>query len=462
VRVLLINFMSVRLAVVLGVLAMATPAHAAPISAHAMVHTCCMEPAMNERIFAEAEALGADFIRVDVEIGGIFKGAPGQPDWSRLDEVMALAKRHHLRVLGLLLATPAYLSSCPERGPQAGLCAPSDTTEFGRLAGAIAEHARGTIGHWEVLNEPDADWAFAGTPEQYAGMLRATHDAIKARVPDARVVLGGLQRPADPAWLDRVLATPGADAIHGFDVASLHLRGPVGPVVNRYRQFRASLGQRGFDGPLWITEFGYPADPAYQDDPAFTGGDAAQAAYLTESLVDLGEAGAEQVFVTLRDEGEGEYASEGLVHIDGGPDAPATRRPAFDAVRRLATRWNEVMGWRREQRRNERVAQRYQALSAAEASQARLAREQLSLARGLVPGALNAYADARGGGRTRKPRGARARQPLLRRLARVRARVAATQTSFFWHGAYARRQSERAHRHAVAAKLLRRRIAGAP
>ena len=120
-------------------------------------------------------------------------------------------------------------------------------------------------------------------------------------------------RPHEPGWLERVFATPGADAIHKFDIANVHLRGPVGRVVRRYGEFRAWLGAHGFTGPLWVTEHGYPADPAYQVDPAFSGGDAAQAGYLTQSLVGLGEAGAEQVFVTLRDNLDGEYASEGLV-----------------------------------------------------------------------------------------------------------------------------------------------------
>ena len=63
------------LAVALGGLGIASPAHAAaPISAHAMVHSCCTEAALKERIFSEAEALGSSYIRVDVELSA--------PDWS--------------------------------------------------------------------------------------------------------------------------------------------------------------------------------------------------------------------------------------------------------------------------------------------------------------------------------------------------------------------------------------------
>ena len=65
---------------------MASPAHASPISAHASVYTCCTADAMKERIFAEAEAAGADFIRVDIELSGIFKAPGDDPDWTQLDD----------------------------------------------------------------------------------------------------------------------------------------------------------------------------------------------------------------------------------------------------------------------------------------------------------------------------------------------------------------------------------------
>jgi hypothetical protein len=323
--------------------AAAVPAQAAPVSSHAMVHTCCTPPAMKERIFAEAAASGAEFIRVDVELNGIFEGAGSResPDWRGLDEIVRLARRHDLEVLGLVLGVPTWLSDCPERGAEAPLCAARDPAEFGRLAAEVADHARGSITHWQILNEPDADWAFKGGPEDYARMLSAAHDAMKDRVPGVRIVMGGVERPWESAWIDRVLATPGADAANKFDVAAVHLRlrvpGAAANLARPLRGWRELLAGHGFHGPVWVTEHGYPADPAAQRDPAHRGGDAAQASFLRESIPLLAEAGAGQVFVTLRDNLWGEYLSEGLVHIDESlPDYPALRRPAFEVVRGLA------------------------------------------------------------------------------------------------------------------------------
>jgi hypothetical protein len=318
----------------------------APVSAHAMVHTCCTPPAMNERIFAEAKAMGARFIRVDVELAGIFDGgghSEDDPDWSRLDAVLELSHRHELPILGILLRPPG---SAPWTDPAA----------FGRLAGAVAAHARDTVTRWEILNEPDGAWAFDGTAEQYARMLRAAYDAIGARAPEAMVAMGGLMTPEDPAWLDRMLATPGADAAHAFDIANLHLRGHERALPGVMTAWRDRLAGHGFAGPVWVTEHGYPGDTAFQSDPAFRGGEPVQAAFLTESVLSLAEAGAAEVFVTLRDNLDGGFASEGVVDIEDHAPFTPRRKPSFAAVRRLVDRWDELLAARAEQRQAEEAA----------------------------------------------------------------------------------------------------------
>jgi hypothetical protein len=435
VRVVRVNLL---LAVAGLALSMAAPAHAtAPISAHAMVHTCCTPKAEQERIFSEAHDLGADYIRVDVELAGIF-GSP-EPDWGGLDEVIALSKKYGLPVLGILLTPRDY----------------TDADEFASRSGEIVEHAGTAIDRWEVLNEPDGDWAFAGTAEDYARILSATYDAIKARRPAAKVVLGGLMRPHEPEWLQRVFDTPGTDALHKFDIANVHLRGPVDAVVRRYGQFRSWLAERGFTGPLWVTEHGYAADPAFQTDPAYRGGDAAQAAYLTQTLVGLGEAGAPQVFVTLHDGGlDGEYATEGLERIDETPggDYPVTRRESFAAVRRLVDGWDQLMAWRAEQREHEQDQRVEQAKAALWTTDARTARDKFREARVSVHSAQDDLARPR--------RSARTKARLSRRLDRARALLAGTRTALLWKGAIAHWHSQRAYEHAVTVALLKEKIAG--
>jgi hypothetical protein len=365
-----------------------------------MVHTCCAPYELKERIFAESKALGASFIRVDFELNAIFR--EGQdPDWTRVDEILELARRYELQVLGIVLDTPAYISACPDRpSPDGGRCAATDLNEYGRLAGELAAHARGTISHWEIINEPDGVWAFEGSPQDYARMLSAAYDGIKARVPEVRVAFGGVMNPWSTGWVEQVFATEGADAARKFDIANVHLRGPAAGLPRGLARWRAAMDRVGFTGPIWVTEHGYSADPAFQTDPAYRGGEAEQAAYLERSLLGLADAGAEQIFVTLRDEGIADYAAEGLTHIDEQPPYASRRRPAFEAVRRFSERWLLIPEWRARQQEHERSAAVADAL--ARAAELRL------------QGLTRSHADA-----AAALRAERAQQRRLRRCARA-------------------------------------------
>ena len=99
-----------------------------------------------------------------------------------------------------------------------------DPRKWRGFAGEVAKHARGEIDNWEIVNEPDANWAFTGSAEDYARMLSAAYDAIKSEAPGAKVVFGGVERPREHEWVQRVFATPDADAAHKFDIAAVHLR----------------------------------------------------------------------------------------------------------------------------------------------------------------------------------------------------------------------------------------------
>jgi len=317
----------------------------APYSAHSMVYTCCTPRELKERAFAEAQAMGSAYIRVDVEIGPIFEwgGWRQQPDWSKLDEILDLSGQYQLPVLAVLRTTPAQLSTCPN-DPNPGRCAPTDHERYGSLAAAIASHARGVIRHWEALNEPDRRWDFHGTASDYAWTLRRTYDAIKSVAPEDQVLIGGITSPKSLRWLSRVFATPGADALRRFDIANVHLRGTLDSLRQAMTQFRAFFSGHGFHGPLWVTEHGYPGATRFQRDPHYRGGEPAQARYLRQSIPALVRAGAGQVFVTLRDSfaeefGDSKFVSEGVLHIADSAPYQARRKPAFALTRRLSSLW---------------------------------------------------------------------------------------------------------------------------
>ena len=331
--------------------ASAQVAPGSPYSAHSMVYAYGMPYAQKERIFAEAKAMGASHIRLDIEMHAVFKQYSWRNhvyrDWRGVDDVVELSRRYAMPVEAILIGMPSFLSVCNGRDPE--LCAPDDFAAYGRYAGEIAEHTRGDVSLFEILNEPDSSAFYRGTPEDYARMLAAAYDGIKARSPASKVLLGGVSGLIAKDWLTRVFATPGAAAATKFDVANVHVRGGLGSLTSTmtfWHDFFTSYG-RG-SAPLWVTEHGYPADTAYQDDPRYRGGEAAQAAFLRDSLPTLLRAGAAQVFVSTRDTWPEEFGasspfnSEGVSNVSDDAPYSARRRPASAVVRALAGKWPRI------------------------------------------------------------------------------------------------------------------------
>ena len=162
-------------------------------------------------MFAEAAGMHASAIRLDVAPALVFTDPSQPPDFSGLDEVVALAQQYHLRVVGDLFTVPWWISACPTAGDAAtaARCGTTDLTDYQSMIAQIVARADPVIRDWEVWNEPDNPAFFTGTPQQYAQMLRAAHDAIKQVDPQANVLLGWISGTYSMNWLAQVLRHAG-------------------------------------------------------------------------------------------------------------------------------------------------------------------------------------------------------------------------------------------------------------
>lgn len=285
-----------------------------PIGVHSMLQLS-YPPSFMETMFAEAVAVHATTLRLDVSPSEVFTAPLSEPDYTGLDEVVALAREYHIRVVADVSTIPWWLAACSGITDVFALtrCATDDLGSWASVLGQIVTRADGAIADWEIWNEPNSPSVFNGSPAQYAWMLRTAYDTIKELDPSANVVLGGVSNAQATGWLAAVFATPEADAVHAFDVANLHERGPLDALAGDVRAFRAFLTGSGFTGPLWVTEHGYPSSSADQYDPSFGSGETSQAAYLRASIPTLLMSGANIVFVTERDNLAGPFASEGII-----------------------------------------------------------------------------------------------------------------------------------------------------
>ncbi len=165
-----------------------------------------------------------------------------------------------------------------------------------------------------------------------------TAQAAHGANPRARVVLGGLAlggQRLDPDFLEDILGDPQYPAGPNFDVMNVHLYRPE-RMAARMEYVRSTLARFGVgDQPIWVTETGYPSDPAEQAAKGFTDprylGPEGQAQWLRSHLPYLRSLGAAKVFwFKLHDsDANPEARTYGLL------DTAAQPKPAYDAYQRV-------------------------------------------------------------------------------------------------------------------------------
>lgn len=330
------------------VAAAAEPASVPPtnkIGMHSILYPTTPQSA-KEVMFKEAAAAGASYIRVDIQLNAIFirgeyRGRPISVErWTDTDQFATLANRYGLNVLAVLSGTPPAIADCPAGTSEADayLCPPGDLPAYREMVAAIASRYAGTIDEYEILNEPDKPRYFNGNAAQYARTFSAAADAIHATNRNARVALGGVSTIDNTNFTDAVLAAD-PSIPSKVDINTIHLRSSATGTAKLTEFWKRYYADHGMNGPLWLTEFGYPADPAFQNDPSYKEGEASQAAFLETSMPWVVGAGADMIFVTERDWGSGAFASEGILESPNPltADPKVRRRAAFFVVKAAAS-----------------------------------------------------------------------------------------------------------------------------
>jgi len=207
---------------------------------------------------------------------------PGAYSFTLSDRVVGLAAAHGLTVLPIVLYTPLWATSHPERD-NANLYAPNDAGAYGRFVGALVgrygptgsfwrEHPElphTPIRAWQIWNEPAADFFWKSQPFQrsYPRLLRAAYKAVHATDPNAQVVLGGLAglSSSTPWGQMKALYTHGARgafdvvAVHPFSMAASPSRS-VDRALAIVKRVRSQMRRRGDrKKPIWLTELSWPA-----------------------------------------------------------------------------------------------------------------------------------------------------------------------------------------------------------
>lgn len=142
--------------------------------------------------FADMRALGAAWVRFDIEWNNIENAGPGQYNWAPYDRLVTTANAQGLKVLGIIGYTPPWARKAECKDDS--MCAPANVADFARFAGAAAGHYRPLgVSAWEIWNEPNTanHFAPAADPALYTAMLAGAYGSIKAANPAAIVITGG-------------------------------------------------------------------------------------------------------------------------------------------------------------------------------------------------------------------------------------------------------------------------------
>jgi polysaccharide biosynthesis protein PslG len=219
-----------------------------------------------DRAVAEAKALHAKIVRVEVPWSDVQPTGPGANDPKALaytDRVVHAAAADGIHVILLLDGTPCWASSAPARlrrkcvsgrSSKANSWPPTKPADFASFASYLASRYGTLLTAIEVWNEPDQanEDYFAGPhkAEHYAALLRAAYPAIKQANPQVSVLAGSLVG-SNGVFLRSLYAA----GIKGFyDGLAVHFYTLTLAAVRAIHEVQLANGDTT---PLWLDEFGW-------------------------------------------------------------------------------------------------------------------------------------------------------------------------------------------------------------
>jgi Glycosyl hydrolase catalytic core len=214
---------------------------------------------------------------------GWVQPSQGSFDWGSPDRFIGRLASHGIRAVPAVWGNPDWVAGSASTPPIGGPVAEQAWRVF--LKALVDRYGPGgsywatgyrqrygagatplPIQSWQIWNEPNLRKFFAPEPSpgKYARLVQISHNAIKSRDPQARIVLAGMPGTGDmSAWnfLSSLYSVTGIKSY--FDAVALH---PYAPTLDRQRlviqRVRAVMTNRA-DGatPLWLTELAWGSAP---------------------------------------------------------------------------------------------------------------------------------------------------------------------------------------------------------
>ncbi len=184
----------------------------------------------------------------------VVEPAPGVYDYSWPDRVFEVLEAHGVQWYPIL---------CYGAAGWQGHTAPltdEDFQRFGEYVYRTVSRYKGRAPAWSVWNEPNivTFWSPEPRVEDYARLLRISHEAIRRADPGAKVCapvtapLGNLARK----FIERLFQLGGLEQIDLFDYHYYRNYPPESEVPREIAEIRALMRRYGEEKPIWISESG--------------------------------------------------------------------------------------------------------------------------------------------------------------------------------------------------------------
>jgi len=331
-----------------------SPAHAADEAGVARMQACTQTSADFVSLEVAPEVTGTVPIGAGMhrlwDLGVTWKDvnpSPGTFTWAALDAQVAKAEAAGARPLLVLGMTPAWAAANPNAGdPRWGLgtaSPPRDINDWRAYVGAIVDRYGSRIAAYEVWNEANLATFWTGSADQMADLTAAAYEIVKAKQPNALVLLPSVTlrlRPSMRRFMNPFLVALGARG-NPFDAFAIHTypAGNLGPQdrVNDIVYWQSTVvnqvgvGSPILDRPIFDTEVNFGlAGPGPTSGRAYS--DAEGAALIKQTYLDSRNLGIDATFWYLYTAAP--YSLLGVQLWQGAPaalDAWQTIRRVFAA-----------------------------------------------------------------------------------------------------------------------------------
>jgi hypothetical protein len=232
-----------------------------------------------------AANLGVGWIKQQVDWNSV-EYARGLYRWDELDQLVAEAQQHGLKILFSVARAPGFSRPEPveEDGP------PGDFTIFYDFMHALSSRYQGRVAAYELWNEPNLkrEWrGFDLSAAKFVELIKAGAQGVREGDPNAIIISGApavtgiddkINAIDDRVFLREMIAAGVGDLVDAIGVHpygagnppderaadATHLRSgynnhPSFFFLDTLEDYHKILSDANINKPLWVTEFGWPS-----------------------------------------------------------------------------------------------------------------------------------------------------------------------------------------------------------